>query len=81
MVDRYEHTYYYRKVTNNDKGEIMFVIKTMRVAIAASTSVALGLFNINLFASTSIYTIYLVLLFKYLNFYSTFIFIKKCYNL
>ncbi len=33
MVDRYEHTYRYKKVTN-DKGEIMFVLTTMRVAFA-----------------------------------------------
>ena len=33
-VDRYEHTYQYKKVTNNDNGEIMFVLKAMRVAAA-----------------------------------------------
>ncbi len=31
MVDRYEHTYRYKKVTNNDNGEIMLVLKAMRI--------------------------------------------------
>ena len=32
---RYEHTYRYKKATNNDKGEIMFVLKAIRAAAAA----------------------------------------------
>ena len=53
LVDRYEHTYHAVNIVNMKDGEIMFVLKAMRVAAATLIKILFKKIKLRLISSLS----------------------------